>query len=181
MSKPNARDFAEIAYSYRDSGIPYSKLDCQAFVETVLKKAGVKRNWRGSNHMWREAVSWKGTPEECIQKFGCIPPGSWLFTLKFDGSEKKRGYYDDEGAAVHVGIYTGMGKGAMHSSTGGVQEIAFPHARWNRVALAIDLDYSEFLQEAPETPANPTREEILADALGAIKAIVEDALNGNVS
>lgn len=181
MSKPNAKDFAEIAYSYRDSGIPYSKWDCQAFVEVMLQKVGVKRNWRGSNHMWREALSWKGTVEECIQKFGCIPPGAWLFTLKWDGSEKKRGYYDDQGAAVHVGIYTGLGKGVMHSTAGGVQEGPFPDARWNRVGLAIDLEYDEKVQEAPEPPASMTREEILADAMEAIKAIVEDALNGNIS
>ena len=172
--KPSAKAFAEMAYSYKDSGIPYSKWDCQAFVEVMLQKVGVSRNWRGSNHMWREALAWKGTPEECIQKFGCIPPGAWLFTLKWDGSEKKRGYYDNEGAAVHVGIYTGLGKGAMHSSTGGVQEISFPHSRWNRVGLAIDLDYSEKVQEAPENPANDKA----IEALEAIRDIVEGVLNG---
>ena len=129
MSKPSAKAFAEMAYSYRNSGIPYSQWDCQMFVEKMLKKVGVTRNWRGSNHMWREALSWKGTPEECIAKFGCIPPGAWLFTLVWDGSEKKRGYYDDEGGANHVGVYTGMGKGAMHSTTGGVQECAYPASR----------------------------------------------------
>lgn len=172
--KPSAIAFAETAYSYRHSGIPYSKWDCQAFVEKMLGKVGISRNWRGSNHMWREALSWKGTPEECIQKFGCIPQGAWVFTLKWDGSEKKRGYNDDEGAAVHVGIYTGMGKGVMHSTTGGVQEGPFPDDRWNRVGLALDLDYELEPQEL-------TREEILADALRAVQAIVEDALNGNVS
>lgn len=175
MSKPSARAFAEMAYSYRDSGIPYSKWDCQAFVEQMLKKVGVNRNWRGSNHMWREALSWKGTPEECIQKYGCIPPGAWVFTLKWDGSEKKRGYYDNEGAAVHVGIYTGLGEGVMHSTTGGVQEGPFPASRWNRVGLALDLDYE--MEAAPE-PSEPVEGDKLREALEAIRDIVEGVLNG---
>lgn len=171
-NKPSAIDFAKVAYSYRDSGIPYSKWDCQAFVEQMLKKVGVSRNWRGSNHMWREALAWKGTPEECIREYGCIPPGAWVFTLKQDGGEKARGYRDDEGNASHVGIYTGMGQGVMHSTTGGVQEGPFPDSRWNRVGLSKDLEY---VGGYPGL----TREEVLTEALEAIKAIVEDALNGN--
>ena len=121
----SALKFAEIAYSYRNSKIPYSKLDCQAFVEQVLADAlGVRHDWKGSNDMWRNALSWKGTPDECIKKFGCIPSGAWLFTLKQDGGEIKRGYKDGLGNAAHVGIYTGMGRGAMHSSTGGVAQCA---------------------------------------------------------
>ena len=85
---------------------------------------GVRHDWKGSNDMWRNALSWKGTPDECIKKFGCIPSGAWLFTLKQDGGEIKRGYKDGLGNAAHVGIYTGMGRGAMHSSTGGVAQCA---------------------------------------------------------
>ena len=134
--------FAEQAYSYRDSGIPYSKLDCQAFVERVLSDCGVKRNWKGSNDMWRNALTWKGTVEEAIEKFGTVPPGAWLFTWADDGGEVKRGYHDDQGNAKHVGIFTGKGKGAMHSSTGGVQQCAFPDPkRWTHVGLAKDIDY----------------------------------------
>ena len=82
--------FAAAAYSYKDSHIPYSKLDCQAFVERVLHDCGVDYNWRGSNHMWRDALSWKGTISECMQKFGEVPSGAWLFTVKHDGGEIKR-------------------------------------------------------------------------------------------
>lgn len=143
--------FAEVAYSYHDSKIPYSKLDCQAFVERVLDDCGIRKNWAGSNDMWRHALTWKGTPEECIAQFGEVPRGAWLFTLKYDGGEKKRGYNDTEGNAAHVGIYTGLGAGAMHSSTGGVQECKFPDpARWNRVGLCrfIDYDIRSNLKEA---------------------------------
>ena len=44
-------------------GIPYSKLDCQAFVEQVLRDLGVRKpdgsvyNWRGSNSMFRNFIN----------------------------------------------------------------------------------------------------------------------------
>lgn len=99
------------AMSDRYDGIPYSKLDCQAFVEQVLKDLGVRKddgtayNWKGSNSMWRNALSWKGTIEECRTMFGEIPLGSWVFIVKRDGGEVARGYHDNEGNATHVGIY----------------------------------------------------------------------------
>lgn len=134
--------FAEQAYTYRDSHIPYKELDCQAFVEKVLHDCGVSRNWRGSNDMWRSALKWRGTYTEALVKFGCIPRGAWLFTVKNDGGEKKRGYNDNDGNACHVGIFTGQGYGAMHSTTGGVQQCAGDDKRWTHVGLATDIDYN---------------------------------------
>ena len=55
--------------------------------------------------MWRNALKWKGTLEECRQTFGDIPLGSWAFIVRNDGGEKDRGYNDNEGNAYHVGIY----------------------------------------------------------------------------
>lgn len=151
MSKIDNFQFAEVAYGYRDSGIPYSKLDCQAFVERCLQDCGYYKDWRGSNHMWRTALDWKGTVEECIKKYGTVPVGAWLFTIKWDGGEKKRGYNDDQGNAAHVGIFTAKGKGAMHSSTGGVQECAFPDPkRWTHVGLASMIDYKSVPEAANE-------------------------------
>lgn len=104
-------DFAMKAQSDEYTGIPYSKLDCQAFVERVLRDAGCRNtagnayNWRGSNSMWRNALSWKGTLAECYTKFGRIPLGAWVFIVKDDGGEKDRGYNDNAGNASHVGIY----------------------------------------------------------------------------
>ena len=106
-------DIAEQAVSGGYLGIPYEKLDCQAFVEQVLKDCGVRKpdgtvyNWRGSNSMWRNYIKWKGTKEECIEKFGEIPLGAFLFLLKWDGGEVEKGYKDGEGNASHVGLYTG--------------------------------------------------------------------------
>lgn len=109
--------FADQAMSERYTGVPYSELDCQAFVEKVLEDCGVRTstgriyNWKGSNDMWRNALDWKGTLSECKKRYGCIPVGSWVFIVKNDGGEKERGYTDNQGNASHVGIYvqdTGM-------------------------------------------------------------------------
>ena len=55
--------------------------------------------------MWRNALMWKGTVDECRKCFGKIPVGAWVFMLSYDGGEVARGYHDNEGNAVHVGIY----------------------------------------------------------------------------
>ena len=131
---------ANAAYALRDSGISYQTLDCQAFVERCLRDLGINTNWRGSNHMFREMVTNIRiilTPNDQMQ------PGTVLFTLKNDGGEKSRGYNDGIGNAAHVGIYTGMGKGAMHSTTpGGVQQCAAFDGRWTHAADHKLLDYS---------------------------------------
>lgn len=90
--------------------IKYSQYDCQAFCELVLKDVGVRQsngavyNWRGSNDMWRNAVSWRGTIKEAIEKFGSVPVGSWAFMVAHDGGEVPRGYHDEMGNASHVAI-----------------------------------------------------------------------------
>ena len=134
--------FAQTAYSYKDSRIPYSKLDCQAFVERVLRDCGIGHDWRGSNHMWRDAVDWRGSIDDCIKAFGAIPSGAWVFTVKHDGGEKPRGYNDNMGNAAHVGIFISPEKGVMHSTAGGVQCTPWPDAkRWTHVGLCKMISY----------------------------------------
>ena len=106
-------NLAEQAITGNYVGIPYQKLDCQGFVEEVLRDCGVRKpdgtyyNWRGSNSMWRNHITWRGTIQECISKFGLIPLGAFLFLLKRDGGEIEKGYHDDLGNASHVGLYIG--------------------------------------------------------------------------
>ena len=115
--------YATQAQSDRYTGVPYSKLDCQAFVEEVLKDCGVRKpdgsvyNWKGSNSMWRNALRWKGTIEECKKLFNGIPLGAWVFIVKNDGGEVARGYHDNEGNASHVGIYCREGTEPVRDST----------------------------------------------------------------
>lgn len=119
----HGEEFAVQAMSEKYTGVPYSKLDCQAFVEEVLKDCGVRKpdgtpyNWKGSNSMWRTALSWKGTIKEALTRFGSIPLGSWTFIVKNDGGEKERGYTDNEGNASHVGIYCNYGEEPVRDST----------------------------------------------------------------
>ena len=106
-------EYASQARSSKYDSITYNKADCQKFLELVLIDCGITKpggqpyDWKGSNSMWRNALSWKGTIEECIAKYGEIPLGAWVFIVKNDGGEKERGYNDNEGNAKHVGIYVG--------------------------------------------------------------------------
>lgn len=115
--------FAAQAMSEKYTGIPYSKLDCQAFVEEVVKDCGIRKpdgsvyNWKGSNSMWRNALSWKGTIEQARTKFGSIPLGAWVFIVRNDGGEKEKGYTDKEGNATHVGIYCRNEREQVRDST----------------------------------------------------------------
>lgn len=155
--RTTGKDIAEQAITGGYVGRPYSELDCQGFVEEVLKDLGVRKqngspyNWRGSNSMWRNYVMWKGTIDECRKKFGDIPIGAFLFQIKWDGGEKERGYNDDQGNASHVGLYVGTSpKPCMDSQTSrGVDYCklnVFTH-----VALMNMVDYTNEPLPEPKT------------------------------
>ena len=129
-------------------GTPYSRMDCQAFVEQCLNVAGLSINLAGSN-AWYRAMDWTGTPEECIEALGFIPPGAFLFILENDGGEPAKYKADGLGNASHIGLVTGIGKGAIHSSysRGGVYESEFKgrtiNGGWNRVGLWKRVSYGD--------------------------------------
>lgn len=136
-----AAQFVDQAENGGYLGIPYKDMDCQAFVERVLSDAGeTGHNWRGSNHMWRDALSEKHTEINKAE----VPAGAWLFTLRYDGGEKERGYTDGEGNAKHVGIYLGNGKVIHSTSAGsaGVQMDRITSARWNAWGLCKYIQYT---------------------------------------
>lgn len=122
-STVTAGEYALQAHSSIYTGVKYTSLDCQGFVEKVLRDCDVRKpdgsvyNWKGSNSMWRNALSWKGTIEQCRTQYGCIPLGAWVFIVKRDGGEKERGYNDNEGNATHVGIYCRDGSEPVRDST----------------------------------------------------------------
>ena len=117
--------FAGQANSDKYTGISYEDLDCQAFVERVLRDVGVRKpdgsvyNWRGSNSMWRNIPGWRGTLDECRTEYGDIPLGAWVFIVKHDGGEKDKGYNDDKGNATHVAIYCRNTSEPVRDSTRG--------------------------------------------------------------
>ena len=127
-------------------GAPYSKYDCQAFVEQVLKDLGVRKpdgtpyNWKGSNSMFRTHIRWRGTIEECVKKFGSIPKGAFVFLVKHDGGEEDRGYHDGLGNASHVGLYIGYNTCMDSEPTGGVQYRKL--SIFTHIGLMDMIDYS---------------------------------------
>lgn len=157
------QDMAEQAVTGGYVGQPYSKWDCQAFVEQVLKDLGVRKqdgnpyNWKGSNSMFRNHIRWRGTIEECRQKFGCIPQGAFMFLVKHDGGEVERGYHDDLGNASHVGLYVGTSPLPVMDSqpTGGVQYRKL--SIFTHVGLMDMIDYSSSPEPAPRTELDAVR------------------------
>lgn len=156
------KQFAGQATSFKYDNLKYSQVDCQAFVELVLRDCGVRTpsgavyNWKGSNDMWRHALKWKGTLDECRKKFGGIPEGCWVFMVKHDGGEVPRGYHDDEGNASHVGIYCkpeceqsvrDSTKGSNRDGVGYRKLTDFTH-----IGIPIVIDYS--IAPEPETPVS---------------------------
>lgn len=135
-------------------GMPYSKYDCQAFVEQVLidlgmrKPDGTRYNWKGSNSMYRNHIRWRGTIAECLKKFGCIPKGAFVFLVKHDGDEQLKGYHDDLGNASHVGIYIGNNTCMDSQPTGGVQYRKL--SIFTHVGLMDMIDYSTSPEPAPK-------------------------------
>lgn len=142
--------FAKQACSAKYDKLKYDNVDCQAFVEKVLYDSGCRKsdgaayNWKGSNSMWRNALSWKGSISECIATFGAVPLGAWVFIVANDGGEKRKGYNDTEGNAKHVGIY--VGDDNTRDSTRGTKRDGVgyrPLKDWNMVGLCKYLDYQK--------------------------------------
>ena len=133
-------------------GRSYQEMDCQAFVEKCMEKVGIRMDLAGSNTWYREINrnGWTGTPEECVKIFGSVPKGALLFILEQNGKEPEKYRKDGIGNASHIGIKTGRGKGAIHSSgsRGCVAESEFHdktirNGGWNRVGLWNRMDYGK--------------------------------------
>ena len=161
MPMIDGKDFGVAGFKYL--GTPYSEMDCQAFVERCMRDCGLVKDLAGSNAWYREIMNhgWVGTPEECVDILGTVPVGALLFILEHDGGEPEKYKPDGIGNASHIGIVTGQGEGAIHSSAsrGCVAESKFKNKTiknggWNRVGLydQISYDYS------PEPSPSPTPE-----------------------
>ena len=145
----NGKDLGEAGLKYL--GVPYSKMDCQAFAEQCLRDCGLEMNLAGSNAWYREVMKNGAilTPEECVKRLGKVPAGAFVFIHAFDGGEPEKYRKDGLGNASHIGIVTGRGEGAIHSSAsrGCVAESRFSgkgiSGGWNRVGLwnRVSYDY----------------------------------------
>lgn len=145
-------------------GVPYSQMDCQAFVEQCLRDCGMNKNLAGSNAWFREVYNHGAimTPEECVKELGTVPKGAFLFILEHDGGEPEKYKPDGLGNASHIGIVTEpRGKGAIHSSAsrGCVAESEFhnktiKNGGWNRVGLWDQVSY-DYGGDTPEPGPEP--------------------------
>ena len=142
--------FAENALLSKWDKYTYDQLDCQGFVEAVLKDIGVRKNngkpydWRGSNSMYRNYYTWRGTTDECIKKFGAVPVGAFVYIWKETGEEEV-GYKDGLGNCSHVGIYCGndVVRDSTRSTSTGRNGVGTRTMKgFNRVTLFSGLDYS---------------------------------------
>ncbi|MBO7731056.1 MAG: hypothetical protein J6S67_00835 [Methanobrevibacter sp.] len=149
------REFAECALLPKWEKYSYNQMDCQAFVENVLKDVGIRKpdgtvyNWRGSNSMFRNYYTWRGTKAEAIKKYGDVPIGAFVYVWQETG-EEQQGYKDGRGNAKHVGIYCGNNvvrdSTRYKDSTGnyvrdGVGTTTLKN--FSRVTLFIGIDYKQ--------------------------------------
>jgi len=162
----NGKELSQVGYNYL--GRSYDEMDCQKFIEHCLEDCGNSTDLTGSNAWYRKVIKegWVGTPEECVRQYGQVPPGAFLFILEPVSSTTPAKYRDDGiGDATHIGLVTGIRKGAIHSShsKGGVVESAFagktvPNGGWNRVGLwtkAVDY-FGVDPQPGPTPTPTPT-------------------------
>lgn len=174
--------FAEQARSPKYDKIKYSERDCQAFVELVLRDCGVRNtsggvyNWKGSNDMWRNALAWKGTLQECLDTFGCYPDGAWVFMVKHDGGEVSRGYHDNEGNASHVGIFCrgGESKNVRDSTKGSNRDgVGYrPITDFTHVGLPKMVVYFDE-QTEPAEPVDTVTKDKALEALETLTKFVK--------
>lgn len=134
-------------------GRSYDEMDCQKFMEICMRDVGLMMDLGGSNSWYREVKKngWVGTPEECMKIFGQIPKGALLFIRDEVGPKTPKKFRNDGiGDITHIGIKTGRGDGAIHSShsKGGVVTSVFKdktikNGGWNRVGLYNRFDYTK--------------------------------------
>ena len=184
----DAKDLARSGCKYL--GTPYSTMDCQKLWERMLLDCGIDKDLGGSNSWYRYMMEhgWVGTPEECKQKYGCIPQGATLY-IREDVSSKtpEQFRHDGIGDITHMGCYTAMtgqemvniaiqegdtkapnynfGDGAIHSShsKGAVCTSKFagktiPNGGWNRVGLWPEQINYSGSPVPPTPPEPPTPE-----------------------
>ena len=92
---------------------PKTGLDCQGLIEYVHRQCGMQMSYKGTNDMWRNMLSEKGTIEEGVAQHGSIPIGALIFIC--DDSTIPNGYSDTPDCE-HVYIKTANGD-LVHAST----------------------------------------------------------------
>lgn len=164
-------DYALQAYSYRNSGIPYSQLDCIHFVNRVRTDLGLASMLNGTNTLWRSNnLTWKGTLSQAYARWGVsswdqLPQGILVFRIKSESDPTynqppipARYYMDGIGNVTHVGVMTGMGQGIMQSGGyggTGVHESGWRRGYWTHAALQMSVIYPDPIDPDDPNPPDP--------------------------
>ena len=151
-----AQKAAELLARAEESTIPYvsggmslSGMDCQGLCEFLLIECGVSKtecDLAGSNAHYRNCT-FRCTPEKCVEMYGEVPVGAWIFIVNNDGGEPAKYANDGLGNASHMGVKISDGV-AIHasSSRGCVAESMFldktiPNGGWNMVGFPPWIEY----------------------------------------
>lgn len=107
MSKPTGERCAEFAVESLSRGITYAEMDCQAYLEWVVRQAGGKMDYSGCNAMAR-ACHKAGTIWTLAEakKTGKLIKGAFLF-IHEDTGEPDKYKKDGLGNYDHVAMYVG--------------------------------------------------------------------------
>ena len=182
----NGSELGNVGFKYL--GVPYSEMDCQAFVEKCISDCGMHKDLAGSNAWYREVMKNGAimSPEECVQQLGCVPEGAFLFIHAFDGGEPSKYHGDGMGNASHIGICTGTrGEGAIHSSAsrGCVAESKFKgktiNGGWNKVGLWDPVSYDYGGGSGGGGSGSPDEPQTEPEPTPGITAIVGNVPAGN--
>lgn len=153
MPVVTGQQFAETAYSFRDSGYTYQEYDCVGFTNLVRRTCGLSNLYNGTNTLWRNGtLSWQGTIAEMTALYGGLVQGCYLFKIKPESDPTynqppipSQYYMDGIGNVTHVGIYTNLGLGVMQSGGyggSGVHDSSYRSDYWTHAALPPGIDYN---------------------------------------
>ena len=155
--------FAEVAYSFHDSGYTYQQYDCVGFTNLVRRTCGLGNLYNGTNTLWRNgSLVWQGTIADMAFTYGDLVQGCYLFKIKpetdpdYNNPPIPSQYYmDGIGNVTHVGIYTNIGLGVMQSGGyggTGVHDSSYDPNYWTHAALAPGINYNGV---SPPSYSNP--------------------------
>lgn len=142
----------------RNPPIPYSDMDCQAFVKMCVMDAGGKMDYAGSNDMFRNACTKVMTLKDARAQ-GLLHSGCLLFIVEQGGDYPAKYHADGLGNASHVGLYldlkvlaTGETIEVAHSSySRGMVCASTLENGWTHVGWAKEIDYGDAVEAEEPT------------------------------
>ena len=164
--KPTGESVAAAAVQAVGVGYTYDEMDCQAFVEHCVKRAGGSMDYSGSNDMARNAV-WLGTLENAKAAGKLVPGAGMLIHEDTEANLPAKYRGDGLGDFSHVGLYAGENAltdtdkngqkracDVVHSSAS-MERVAGSTLKngWTHVMWFSEIDYGADVQPGVEIGA----------------------------